>query len=100
MNRKYSVKELDELRELIEHKYIFGTYSYSPPPDGEMRVGRSYYEQEKDSSVERMMRTHMLAGHTAADLLASEIPADTESHRLRARIEQLEAELAQKKTAT
>lgn len=65
--RVYTVREIDDLRRVVERKYLFGSY-------GGRRVGisRAYHEAEKVKAVEEMVRTHMLAGHTAADLLESE----------------------------
>lgn len=65
--RKYSVAELDDLRQTVENKYLFGTYSLSRSGSS-----RSYREDEKVKAVEEMVRTHMLAGHTAEDLRASD----------------------------
>jgi hypothetical protein len=66
--RQYSVFELDHLRSVVEHKYLFGTYG--------VRIGnsssRSFDEAKKAVCVEEMVRTHMIAGHTAEDLIASE----------------------------
>jgi hypothetical protein len=68
--RAYTVGEMDALREAIEHKWLFGSYG---------RMGncssRPYSEPEKTQCVEALVRTHMLAGHTADDLYASERPA-------------------------
>lgn len=72
--RAYTVREVDELRRAIEHKWLFGTYS-SPVKwlgVGGIVVSPSYKERDKAVAVEQMVRTHMQAGHTASDLLASE----------------------------
>jgi hypothetical protein len=66
--RKYSVSELDALRRAIEHKWPWGTYN----PIGPSGFSRSYHEEEKTKATEELVRTHMLAGHTAEDLYASE----------------------------
>lgn len=66
--RSYTVSELDELRQAIELKWLYGWYS-GPPGAGS---SRSYKEDEKTACVEQMVRTSMLAGHTADDLYASE----------------------------
>lgn len=70
MERDYTVRELDDLRSAVENKWLYGTYS----PSGNC-FSRSYREDEKCKSVEAMVRTHMLAGHTACDLLDSYKPA-------------------------
>lgn len=68
MTRSYSVHEINELRRVVENKYLYGTYG--------LKLGcgmsRTYKEDEKTACVEEMVRTHMLAGHTAEDLIASE----------------------------
>jgi hypothetical protein len=73
---KYSVSEIDELRRVVEFKWLFGCYS----PANASRVGmsRSYRGEEKELAVEAMVRTHMLAGHTAQELVASEQVAHLE----------------------
>lgn len=64
--RKYSVSELDSLRRAVDCKWLYGTYA---PRGGSSRC---YREEERARCVEEMVRTHMLAGHTADDLYASE----------------------------
>lgn len=66
--RKYSVSELDNLRRVVERKWLWGYYT----PQMHSGCSRGYKEAEKTKSVEELVRTHMLAGHTAEDLLASE----------------------------
>lgn len=68
--RKYSVTEIDALRRAVDNKYLWGCYS--PPQTAGARLSRSYKEEEKAAAVEQRVRTHMLAGHTADDLYASE----------------------------
>jgi hypothetical protein len=68
--KRYSVSELDELRTAVEHKWLFGSYNFEGAG-----FSRSYKEEEKAKAVEEMVRTHMLAGHTAEDLYASEQPS-------------------------
>lgn len=68
MERAYTVSELDELRHACENKWLWGLYS-GPQYNG---CSRTYRAEEKIIAVEEMTRTHMLAGHTAADLIASE----------------------------
>lgn len=70
-DRAYTVSEIDALREACANKWLWGSYrgpqgSYSDEPS------RVYYGQEKDVAVEQMVRTHMMAGHTAQDLYASD----------------------------
>jgi len=72
--RAYTVQELDALRDLVKMKYLFGTYR---PLHGGLTSARSRSYQESDliKAVEEQVRTHMLAGHVAADLLSSEVKA-------------------------
>lgn len=72
--RPYTVREIDALRSVVEYKWLFGTYNYS----FENGCSISYKEHEKEVAVEQRVRTHMLAGHTAEDLLASEPKAPSE----------------------
>lgn len=72
--RAYTVREVDELRRAIENKWLYGSYR-SPAEyleEGGIVMSCSYSEKDKSVAVEQMVRTHMLAGHTACDLLASE----------------------------
>jgi hypothetical protein len=76
-DRKYSVGELDQLRRAVEHKWLYG--SYLPSTRG--GFSRSYRDDEMTKAVEEMVRTHILAGHTAEDLYASEQqPASNDSN--------------------
>lgn len=68
MAKKYTVKEIEDLRDVIERKYMFGTYSLAYSP----RMSICFKESEKTIHVEENLRTHMLAGHTANDLIKSE----------------------------
>lgn len=65
MERIYTVAEIEALRQAIENKYLFGTYR---GPTGNFQ-SQAYNETEKASVIEQRVRTHMLAGHTADDLL-------------------------------
>ncbi len=67
-DRSYTVAELDALRCAVERKFLYGRYA--GPTNGGW--SRTYQEDEKVACVEQQVRTHMLAGHTAEDLLASE----------------------------
>jgi hypothetical protein len=64
--RRHTVAEVDALRCACRNKYLWGTY----------KGGRTWTSgrppQEEVAMVEEMVRTHMLARHTAEDLLASE----------------------------
>ena len=65
--RAYTVKELDALRDAVENKFLWGRYN--GPHEGQFST---YDHNEMTKTVEERVRTHMLAGHTAEDLLASE----------------------------
>jgi hypothetical protein len=67
--RAYTVREIDALRGAVERKWLFGTYRQSGSGGYASRV---YSENDKTQCVEAILRTHMLAGHTAEDLYASE----------------------------
>ena len=67
--RAYTVSEINALRRAVENKWLFG--SYNPQHTG-MSMSRSYMEADKITAVEVITQTHMLAGHTAEDLYASE----------------------------
>lgn len=68
--RAYTVGDIDDLRTAVANKWLWGAYS---GPSGNC-MSRSYQSAEKDTAVEQMVRTHMLAGHTGDDLRASEDP--------------------------
>ncbi|GHC61761.1 hypothetical protein GCM10010136_02510 [Limoniibacter endophyticus] len=68
MSRAYTVREIDDLRNACRNKFIWGFYSGAIVAG----ISRSYKESEMIRSSEELVRTHMLAGHTATDLLASE----------------------------
>lgn len=68
--RRYSVSELNNLRRAVENKWLFG--NYGPDQSMQSRMSRSYREEEKIKAVEEIVRTHMISGHTADDLYASE----------------------------
>ena len=70
MERAYTVKELDALRETVRRKIEWGTYGQPGP----MASGFCQAQPTLAVRVEEQVRTHMLAGHTAEDLIASEVP--------------------------
>lgn len=73
IERAYTVKEIDALRRAHDNRYLYGRYGgpvYVSGQSGSM--SRSYTEAEKTATVEQLVRTSMLAGHTAEDLLESE----------------------------
>lgn len=64
MERAYTVREVDELRQAVEHRWLYGTTRQSPGTT----VSRVFKSEEKEKCVEELLRTHMIAGHTAQDL--------------------------------
>jgi hypothetical protein len=73
MEKAYTVREIDALRSVATNKFLWGHYGH---PEGNC-TSRTYREEEKVACVEQMVRTHMLAGHTAQDLLDSEVSEPT-----------------------
>jgi hypothetical protein len=59
MERAYTVREIDDLRKVI---YMRLTYGTSYIPNGASGTCA------KQEDVEAVLRTHMIAGHTAQDL--------------------------------
>lgn len=67
---------------MVESKWLYGWYripirrirtvdgGYGGGGGG--MISRVYHESDKVKAVEEMVRTHMLAGHTADDLVKSE----------------------------
>ena len=71
--RRYTAAELDDLRRVVEKKWEYGTYRNTGG------LGRTYRAEEKTACVEELTRTRMLAGHAAADLIASEASREPQS---------------------
>jgi hypothetical protein len=65
--KKYSVADLDELRQAVLNKSYFGFYIGQANPDWTF-TGHGL----NGANLEERIRTHMLAGHTAKDLIDSE----------------------------
>lgn len=78
--RAYTVKEIDALRQAGEDRYLYGSTYTPPPPPGHTgglynhRMSRSYRESDKAATVEEMVRTYMLAGITAKDIIEADRP--------------------------
>lgn len=81
--RRYTVAEIDALRRAVDEKWLFGSLARAFGPSGGSLMSRSYREEEKAKAVEERVRTHMLAGHTAADLYEAEGLAPPPSHFFR-----------------
>jgi hypothetical protein len=75
MEKPYTVSELNALRKVVENKWVWGTYRVDP----RTRYSRTYKETEKIKAVEELVRTHMIAGHYAEDLIQSEPPIPPEA---------------------
>lgn len=67
--RAYTPRELDDLRRAVSAKWLYGRYQPRPGIRS-----RPYALADLAVSVEEMVRTHMMAGHTAEMLVASELP--------------------------
>lgn len=69
--RSYTVKEIDALRGCCWSRFRTPFGYAGLRGDGSYRGPRGH---EDRAAIEEMVRTHMLAGHTAEDLIASEKP--------------------------
>lgn len=67
--RAYTPRELDDLRRVVSAKWLYGRYQPRPGTHS-----RHHSLADLAVSVEEMVRTHMMAGHTAEMLVASELP--------------------------
>ena len=68
-DRHYTVDEIDQMRNFVEHKYLYG--SFRTFGDGPYQTSRAYFEAEKIKYVEEQLRTYMLAGLGPNDLVDS-----------------------------
>lgn len=66
-SQKYSVQEIDDLRTVVKCRYLFG----SSITHGNL-MSITYRENEMNAAVEDLVRTHMLAGHKALDILVAD----------------------------
>lgn len=79
--RAYTVQEIDALRRVVENKELWGRYSgpidksvTKTNPDGSWQTfstgfSKSFKRDELTRIVEERVRTYMVAGLTATDLL-------------------------------
>ena len=67
VERRYTVQEIDELREACRDRYLFGTTYFEFDSSGVLN-GRPYREKEMIVAVEEMVRTYMLARVTAKQI--------------------------------
>ncbi len=87
MDRAYTLKEIDALRRIVEDHYLWGWYhgivvaKYQDEdcqskkiedPRGSRSNSRSYNEKDMVSIVEERVRTFMIAGLTAEQILEDE----------------------------
>lgn len=79
-DRRYTVAEIDALRRAVANKYLWGFYS--GPPEATHYSSRNFKEADMEKIVEERVRTHMLAGHTAEELTASDNDQRIEHGRL------------------
>jgi len=62
--RSYTVTEINNLRRTVRNKCLYGSYSPRGPA-----TSIAYRETDLNTIIEEQVRTHMLAGHTADDLI-------------------------------
>jgi hypothetical protein len=72
MSRSYTVEEIDALRRVCEMRWIWGS-SILPANGG---TSRCYRSEDKDRGVEELVRTAILAGHTANDIYEADRKRD------------------------
>ncbi len=73
MERNYTVAELCALRSVCETKVVWGWYSGPHYGANQSCVSsRSFGPGEVERSADILVRQHILCGHTAEDLIASE----------------------------
>lgn len=71
--RRYTVAEIDALRRACRDKVVWGRFSGPNLRPGQSAVSsRSFQSGEAERQAEDMVRTHMLSGHTADELRASD----------------------------
>jgi hypothetical protein len=66
--RAYTVPEIDALRYACTLRWLYGTTNLP-----QVAFSRNYCDNEKYRGVEEMVRTHMIAGHTADDLKKADL---------------------------
>lgn len=62
--RSYTVKEIDDLRSVCRCRFIFGTCVLV-----KSQGSHGYPADVEQKAVEEIVRTHMIAGHVAQDLI-------------------------------
>ena len=66
--RRYTVREIDELRGACRDRYKFGTTYFEFATSGASRWSHQYRENEMVVAAEETLRTYMLAGITAEQI--------------------------------
>jgi len=89
MDRAYTVKEIDELREAVELRYRWGTSVFDDAPElFPLRVSNGIVLQERCFGwsemvkiVEDRLRTYMVAGIVAADIFEADREANAKADK-------------------
>lgn len=68
---KYTVDEIDALRNAVKERAIWGTCYRQIQPGGTY-VSSAYNQSELDKKVEEQVRTYMMAGIKAHDLVKAD----------------------------
>ena len=85
--RAYTVAQINQLRDVCREKVIWGSYGGPDLEPGETTVmSRGFAPGDVERDTTELVRMHMLAGHTAADLLASERGVSEGWREVRARV--------------
>jgi hypothetical protein len=74
LERSYTVSEVDALRTALEKRFLFGSCA----PNHKGRSSLSYTEEEMAEVVEHRLRTHMIAGHVAQNLIDEDVRKELE----------------------
>jgi len=67
IERSYTVREINDLRETVKTYLMWG--SYIGPYLIKSQMSNAYNSNDLDKKVEEQVRTHMMAGHIAKDLI-------------------------------
>ncbi len=72
MTKAYTVAEIDALRHVVEMRFLWGSSVICLNSSRRNGFSRSYTEEEKTKAVEEMVRTYMLSGITAEQIIAED----------------------------
>jgi len=67
--KQYTVKEIDELRRVCRDRFLFGTSYWNKRGN---RISRASREVDGERIVEERVRTYILVGITAKEILAED----------------------------